>query len=332
MISSKDVAKLAGVSQATVSRVLNNAKSVKPETRKKVLQAMETLRYQPNLIARSLVTNSTKTIALISGTLKNGFFVETTDSIINLATKHGYKTMVYFEGEAKLKDIVNTVMGNKVDGILMSSILLDDPLFQEIEQSGIPYMFFNRRPRNGGNYVVLDNTRAGEMITKHLLDLGHERIAYITGEPTISTFLERETGFKKAMEEAGIEIDPQLVFVTNTTSAEVEKITWRLMNLDEPPTAIICATDTMALACMDTIMSMGLSIPDDVSLVGIDDIKISSHRAIQLTSIGHHKFKMGEIAAENLIEMIQQGERPKQLRQIVLQPELIVRKTTARRK
>ncbi|MCG5026942.1 LacI family transcriptional regulator, partial [Anoxybacillus flavithermus] len=121
MISSKDVAKLAGVSQATVSRVLNNAKSVKPETRKKVLQAMEILRYQPNLIARSLVTNSTKTIALISGTLKNGFFVETTDSIINLATKHGYKTMVYFEGEAKLKDIVDTVMGNKVDGILMSS-------------------------------------------------------------------------------------------------------------------------------------------------------------------------------------------------------------------
>jgi DNA-binding LacI/PurR family transcriptional regulator len=332
MISSKDVAKLAGVSQATVSRVLNNSKSVKAETRKKVLQAMEILRYQPNLIARSLVTNSTKTIALISGTLKNGFFVETTDSIINLAMKHGYKTMVYFEGEAKLKDIFDTVMGNKVDGILLSSIKLDDPLFAEIERSGIPYMLFNRRPRNGGNYVVMDNVMAGELITKHLLDLGHERIAYITGEPNVSTFLERITGFENAMREFGVEIDPQLMFITNPTPTEVEKITWKLMNLDEPPTAIICATDAMALVCMDTIMSMGLSIPDDVSLVGIDDIKISSHRAIQLTSIGHHKFMMGEIAAENLIEMIQQGGLPKNPRQIVLKPELIVRKTTARRK
>src|SRR5690606_20476144 len=105
-------------------------------------------------IARSLVTKSTKTIALISGSLTNGFFVETTDSIINFATRHGYNTMVFFEESTKSKDVFYTALGNKVDGILLSTIMIDDPLFEEIEKSGIPYMFFNRRPRSGGNYVV----------------------------------------------------------------------------------------------------------------------------------------------------------------------------------
>lgn len=206
MTSSKDVAKLAGVSQATVSRVMNNPESVKPATRSKVLRAMEQLHYKPNLIARSLITNSTRTIALISGSLDNGFFVETTDSIVRLATKHGYKTMVFFDDGSNSREIFDMVMGNKVDGILMSNITLDDPLFEEIESLGIPYMFFNRRPRNGGNYVVLHNEMAGEMITNHLLDLGHERIAYISGHIKHSTFYERKLGFEKAMRSANLQL------------------------------------------------------------------------------------------------------------------------------
>jgi DNA-binding LacI/PurR family transcriptional regulator len=332
MSSSKDVAKLAGVSQATVSRVMNNPESVKPSTRKKVLWAMEQLHYKPNLIARSLITNSTRTIALISGSLNNGFFVETTDSIVNLATRHGYKTMVFFEGSAQKREIFDVVMGNKVDGILMSNITLDDPLFEEIEKSGIPYMFFNRRPRNGGNYVVLDNLMAGWMITNHMLDLGHERIAYISGQMSLSTFYERKLGYEKAMQEANVEIDPELVFIIDPTAPEVEKTTWKLMQLKNPPTGIIYATDAMALIGMDTIMSLGMRIPEDVSIAGIDDIKISSHHAVQLTSVAHHKFLMGEIAAESLIKMIEEGDKMQTPHQIVLKPEIVVRRTTGRKK
>lgn len=333
MISSKDVAKMAGVSQSTVSRVLNNPESVKTDTRNRVLRVIEELSYQPNLIARSLVTKSTRTIALISGSLSNGFFVETTNSIVDLATNRGYKTMVYFEGAMALRDIFDSIRGNKVDGILLSSIKLDDPMFEEIERSQIPYMLFNRRPRTGGNYVVFDNYMAGRIIARHLLELGHKRIAYISGETNISTFFDRKIGFDKALNEAGISLEPNLFYEIDTSSAEVEKATLRLMHLSNAPTAILCATDAMALACMDALLAMGLRIPEDISLAGIDDISMASHHAVQLTSVGHHKFRIGEIAAENLIEMIEQGiakdDRP---RQIVLQPELVIRKTTGRQR
>ncbi|GAX89264.1 LacI family DNA-binding transcriptional regulator [Effusibacillus lacus] len=332
MVSSKDVAKMAGVSQSTVSRVLNNPASVKPVTRNKVLNAMKELSYHPNLIARSLVTNSTRTIALITGTLYNGFFVETTNSIINLATSRGFKTLVYFEGAMKLRDVFDSLRGQKVDGILLSSITLDDPMFEEIKRSQIPYMMFNRRPRDGGNYVVLDNLLAGEIITRHLLDLGHQRIAYISGETNVSTFFERKLGVQKALSEAGTSLQPELFHVIDTNPTDVEKVTLKLMHMSQPPTAILCATDAMAFACMDAILSLGLRIPDDVSLAGIDDISMASHHAIQLTSVGHHKFRMGEIAAENLIEMIEHGFSPDHPRQIVLQPELVIRKTTGRKK
>jgi DNA-binding LacI/PurR family transcriptional regulator len=332
MTSSKDVAKLAGVSQATVSRVMNNPESVKPATRNKVLWAMEQLNYKPNLIARSLITKSTRTIALISGSLNNGFFVETTDSIVNLATQRGYKTMVFFEGGAKMKEIFDIVLGHKVDGILMSNITLDDPLFEEIEKSGIPYIFFNRRPRQGGNYVVLDNLQAGRLIAKHFLDLGHKRIAYVSGPLNFSTFHERILGFEMEMREANVGIDPELVFVIDPTASNVERTTWNLLQLKHPPTGIIYATDAMALIGMDTILSMGYRIPEDISIAGIDDIKIASHHAVQLTTVAHHKFSMGVIAAESLMKMIEEGDKVSTPLQIVLKPEIVVRKTTGRLK
>jgi DNA-binding LacI/PurR family transcriptional regulator len=330
MVSSKDVAKLAGVSQATVSRVMNNPLSVKPVKRNKVLQAMEQLNYKPNLIARSLITNSTRTLALFSGTLNNGFFVETTDSIVSVCTKYGYHTMVFFEGEADKKEIVDSIIGSKVDGIIMSNITLDDPILEEIEESGIPYIFFNRRPRNRGNYVVLDNIMAGEMITNHFLELGHEKIAYISGPENISTFYERKVGYENALTSANMDINPELVQIINPVTTEVEKTTWKIMNMKNPPTGIIFATDAMALTGMDTIMSMGYRIPEDVSIAGIDDIKISSHQAIQLTSVAHHKFLIGEIATETLIKIIQEKDTLNNVNQIVLRPEIVIRKTTKR--
>jgi DNA-binding LacI/PurR family transcriptional regulator len=328
MVSSKDVARIAGVSQSTVSRVLNNPNTVKPKTRNIVLNAIQELRYQPNLIARSLVTNSTKTIALITGTLHNGFYVETTTSIVNLVTSRGYKTMVYFEEAMPLRDVVDSIRGHKLAGILMSSIKLKDPIFNEIEKSGIPYMLFNRRPESGGNYVVLDNSLAGEMITRHILDLGHKRIAYISGDIHVSTHHERKIGFERVMKEAGMNIESGMLQIIDTTPEDVEKITLKLMHLTHRPTAIICGSSAIAFSCMDTILSLGLRIPQDVSLAGMDNVGMASHHAIQLTTVGNAKFKMGEIAADNLIEMIEEGGPLNQPRKIILQPELNIRKTT----
>lgn len=331
MASSKDVAKLAGVSQATVSRVLNNSARVDPATRDKVLQAIEQLQYYPNLIARSLVTRSTRTIALISGTLKNGFFVETTDAIVQYATSHGYRTMVYFQ-EDKLEDVFDHVLGSKVSGLLLSSIQLDDPLYEKIMRSRIPCVFFNRKPREGGNYVIFDNKLAATLVANHLLELGHERIAYLSGNINVSTFHDRLRGFENALNRAQVKPDPDLIHVLNPQHPEeVEHTARKLMLMANPPTAIFCSTDMIALLCMDAIMAMGYRIPEDVSVAGIDNIRMASHQLIQLTSAGHAKFNLGQIAVEQLIEMIEQDRDQDHFRQIVLKPELFVRKTTARK-
>jgi DNA-binding LacI/PurR family transcriptional regulator len=331
MKSSKDVAKQAGVSQATVSRVLNNPDSVMPETRQKVLKAIEHLGYYPNLIARSLVTNSSRTIALISGSLKNGFFVETTDSIVRLAKSWGYKTIVYFE-EEKNRDLMDLIIGNKVDGILLSLIKLDDPVVEQLERTNIPCVFFNRKPRNGGNFVVLDNIMAAKLITRHLLDLGHRRIAYLSGETDVSTFSDRIIGFMEIMREANVEVKAELTHFMNTLNDDIERLTFQLLHMSEPPTAIICATDAMALTCMNAILSIGLRIPEDISLVGIDDISLASHHAIQLTTVGHQNLQMGEIAAKNLFEIMNEESSFEKLRQVTLKPELVIRKSTAQLK
>ncbi|MFD0715567.1 LacI family DNA-binding transcriptional regulator [Paenibacillus sp. GCM10027626] len=333
MVSSKDVAKKAGVSQPTVSRVLNNPDSVKAEKREKVLRAMEELGYYPNLIARSLVTNTTKTIALISGTLKNDFFVETTDSIIHTANQRGYKTIVYFEDENgdHVEDYWDSIMGYKVDGILLSLIRMDDPVLKKIENARIPSVFFNRKPQHNNHYVVLDNVLAARLLTKHLLELGHRKIAYLSGKTDYSTFYERKLGFETTMQEAQVQLIPELVHYIDITNDDIERVVLSLLGGKERPTAIICVTDAMALTCMNVILSAGLRIPEDISIAGMDDTHIASHQAIQLTTIGHHKFEMGKIATENLIELIEGANDTGSLRQVILKPELIVRKTTAER-
>jgi len=328
MVTSTDVARRAGVSQATVSRVLNNPNSVKPGTREKVLRVMEEMNYKPNLIARSLVMNHTKTIALLSGTLKNGFFVETIDSMVNLATSRGYKTLVFFEGEKEITDLLDTIRGNKVDGILLSSMKYDDPLFEELESWGIPFIQMSRRHRKGGNYVVLDNILATCMLTKHILELGHRRLAFIVGSTNASTFLERKIGFEKALQDAGVKDLKDLIYPIKPITSEVAKTIRKLMNLPEPPTAIICSSDAMALAAMDTLLSMGIKVPEEVNLAGMDNIEITSHQAIQLTTIGHQMNSMGELAVDCLIDLIEEkAEAPLQR---VLMPELIIRKTTTK--
>jgi DNA-binding LacI/PurR family transcriptional regulator len=330
MASSKDVAREAGVSQATVSRVLNNPGSVRLDRREKVLDAIQKLNYQPNLIARSLVTNQTRTIAFISGSMRNNFFIDTMDSVINLAHEHGYRTMVFFDGNDSLRNIWNTIKGHQVDGVILSLIKLDDDIVKEIIHSNIPHMFLSRRPREGGHYVEIDNRLAGELIASHIIELGHRRIAVLSGELCYSTFLGRKEGIDQAFNQAGLTLNDELVHYMNTASLmDIEKVIRKMFHSHEPPTAIICTSDAMAFACMDILLGMGLSVPGDVSITGIDDSKLSAHQSFRLTTVGHKLFEMGEIAVEHVLEMIEHKELDKK-RQMVLRPELVIRKTTAK--
>jgi LacI family transcriptional regulator len=152
----------------------------------------------------------------------------------------------------------------------------------------------------------------------------------LSGELEYSTFLGRKEGVDKVMAEAGLPLADGLVHYINTASLnEIEKVVWKMMHLNEPPTAIICTSDAMAIACIDVLLGMGLTVPGDVSISGIDDSKLSAHQSFRLTTVGHKVFEIGEIAVENLLEMIENKEADTS-RQITFRPELIIRQTTAR--
>jgi len=330
MISSRDVAREANVSQATVSRVLNNPDSVKLEKRKKVLETIQRLNYHPNLIARSLVTNSTKTIALISGSILNNFFADAMVAIVNNANHKGYRTMISLDGDTNLLDTLNKVWGQNVDGILLSLIQMDDPLVEQIVNSDIPHMFFNRYPRKKGNYVAIDNRLAADLVTRHMIELGHRRIAYLSGETRYSTFYEREFGYRQVMEEHGLPIEKSYFQqVVSTDASTISTAVRNLMKRTPAPTAIVCSSDAIAVACMDSLIEMGIRIPGDVSLSGIDNIRLASHHAINLTTAGDEAFRLGEIAVQRLMEMIENPELRKQPCRIIVPPKLVVRSTTA---
>lgn len=329
MVSSREVAKKAGVSQATVSRVINGAPNVRPETREKVKRVMKELGYRPNTIARSLVMNKTKTIALVTGNLNNPYYSETTTAIINLANKKGYKVIVYIESDENRQETYELALSQRVDGIVLSSMNLDDPFYDSIVQSGIPFNVFNRKHSKSENFVVLNNRRGGKTAMEHLVQLGHRNIGIIMGPEKYSTFAERMVGCFDVLQEYDITLDESHVKNIEVTKEEIESTVIDLISSNNRPTAIVCGTDHIALIVMDVILSMGLKIPEDISIIGFDDIAIAKHQSIQLTTVAHNVQRMAELAVHYLIKNIE-GTLTEQEHRIILEPYLIVRKTTAK--
>ncbi|CAM3849139.1 LacI family DNA-binding transcriptional regulator [Alkalicoccus chagannorensis] len=328
MVSSRDVAKHAGVSQSTVSRVLNDPSKVNDQIVKKVQEAIKALNYRPNSVARSLVSNRTRTIALISGPLHNPFFVETTTSIVNYAESKGYRTMVFFENTGENKPIYEEVLSERVDGILLSSIFRDDPIFDDLQNLDIPVIMYNRRHNKGGNFVEIDNMQSGRLAASHLLGLGHQHICVVGGPDHTSTFYGRKQGFLEEYKTlTGTEVPPSFIKDTNTTEGAVHESIVEVMSCTPPPSAIFAATDAIAIYVMDKLQQMGFHVPEDVSVCGMDNVTLAKHQSFQLTSIGHKGPKnLGLISAEYLIEMM---ENPSEQQvQITLEPVLYDRKTT----
>ncbi|WP_339263060.1 LacI family DNA-binding transcriptional regulator [Lysinibacillus sp. FSL K6-3209] len=306
LVSSKDVAKYAGVSQTTVSRVLNTPELVKPKTLKKVMEAIEQLNYVPNDIARSLVQQKTGIITLISGPLHNPFFVDTTTEIVNYANARGYKVNVYFGTEDNLATIYNSVLETKVDAIILSSIRYKDPLFYKLEKLEIPFIMFNRKHQENRHFVEIDNIEAGYLATNHLLTLGHTDLCWIGGPHEMSTFLGRYEGFKKALVEAGIAINTVPTFFTNTSKGDIKRVFEELLVLSPRPTAICAATDAIAIEILNQCLEQGLDIPNDFNVIGIDNVELSKHQSISLTTVGIKSEKnLGFLAIEKLFDVME---------------------------
>lgn len=335
MVSSKDVAKYAGVSQTTVSRVLNTPEQVTRETLEKVNRAMKELGYRPNSIARSLVKKKTNSIALLSGPLHNPFFVDTTMSIINYAKKQGFNVNVHFENYSDHMSVYQDIFKHQADGIILSSILYEDPIYDQLRQLNVPFIMFNRKHKENGNFIEMDNIKAGRLATEHLWELNHRNIAWLGGPLDMSTFLGRYEGFRQVLEERGLAVNYENVIISDTGKASVYEKTKELMSRKNKPSAVFAATDSIAIYMMDFLLENGYKIPEDISIVSADNMEWSRHQAFQLTTIGTVEEKnLGEIAIGHLIELIHQKEsgEGELVIQKTLEPRLFRRHTTKQKK
>jgi DNA-binding LacI/PurR family transcriptional regulator len=330
MVSSKDVAKFAGVSQSTVSRVLNTPETVKKNTRDKVLNAMREMNYRPNSVARSLVNKRTKAIALLSGPLHNPFFTDTTTSIVNYAKDKGYNVNVHFENFSDNMEVYQDVFKNKVDGIILSTILFDDPIYEQLNSLNIPFVMFNRKHKDKGHFVEMDNVQAGRLATEHLIDLNHRNIVWVGGPQNMTTFSGRYQGFEQVMIEHNLPYGNQNIVITDTSKKEIFRVIESIMSRKDRPTAIFASTDSIAIFILDYLIQKGYQIPDDISVIGVDNVDISSHHSFQLSTIGvKTQQNIGRIAIEDLINLIE-DENPSQGNYIqrTFETKLIVRRTT----
>jgi len=304
--SSKDVAKYAGVSQTTVSRVLNNPELVKKPTLEKVQKAIKELNYIPNAQARSLVQKRTGTIALLSGPLHNPFFVDTTSAIVKYANEKGYRVNVQFVNDLNLSEAYSNAFELKVDGIILSCILYDDPIFDTLKQLDIPFITYNRKHKSNEFFVEIDNFNAGYLSATHMIELGHQKIAWVGGPLTISTFNNRFEGFLEALNHSGLSPSSDFIVHTDTTKQEITNAFKQLMQREDRPTAICAATDSLAINLIDIAKQENISVPHDISIMGIDNVELSQHGLINLTTVGSITgVNLGYLAINKLIELIE---------------------------
>ena len=326
-----DVARRARVSPATVSRVLNRYPHVRPQVRARVEQAIQALGYRPDQVARSLAKRETQTLGLVVADITNPFYAETARAIVETVHAHGYNVILCnTDNQPRLQEeYVEVLRQRRVDGIIFGSVFLDDPVVEALVTAGYPCLMYNRRLRSRrGNYIVLDNLRASRELTRHLLQLGHRRIGFVSGLRNISTALDRMQGYRAALRAAGLSVDARLTRPGAFQAGMAQRAAQELLRLPARPTAIVAGNDLMALGVIQAAGDLGLGIPDDLAVVGFDDIEIAGHRRIQLTTMAQQKAEMGRLAALGLLEIIREpGRYAASPLQQVLAPDLVVRRT-----
>lgn len=295
-----DVAREAGVSMATVSRVVNGNPNVKPLTRKKVLAAIERLGYRPNAVARGLASKKTTTVGVIIPDVSSLFFSELARGIEDIATMYKYNIILCNSDQRMEKELqlINTLLEKQVDGLLFMGAEIKEDHLQALTSSSVPTVLAATRDAdNVLPSVSIDHFQAGYDATQALLDRGHKRVAMITGplnDPLSG--LMRFEGYKKALVDAGIGLQEELVASGNFFYESGLTLTQQFLQLPEPPTAIFAANDEMAIGAIHAIQDSGLNVPGDIEVIGHDNIRLVEMVRPRLTSVVQPMYDIGAVA------------------------------------
>ena len=333
----EDIARQAGVSRSTVSRVVNGSPNVSADVRKRVLKVIQSTGYHPNATARSLASKRSWMIGLVlprsvSSFFLDPYFPQLTQGIAYGCNNHNYTLSLFLVGNKEDEEKIMPRISRRglLDGILIQTTQNEDKLIGHLVNSSMPSVILGR-PFNieGASYIDVDNVSAGAIATKHLIQLGYRRIAAITGPNHNTTAFDRFEGYSKAMKAANRPLDETLIssgddFSETSGYAAMKKL------LKASPDAVFAAADMMAIGAMRAIHEAGLRVPEDIAMVGFDDIPMSAQPNISLTTIHQPITSFGVKAVELLIDLIENGNKP--ARKLILGTELIVRDSCGAKK
>ncbi len=334
MATMKDVAALADVSITTVSHVINETRFVSDELRTRVLEAMEELRYRPNMLARSLRLGETRTIGLIVPDNANPFFAQVARVVEDAGFDAGYSVILCnCDGKVeKERAYVGVLSAKQVDGIIFMATGGEVEIVDLLREIGIPLVMADRRLDNADvDIVLVDNFRGGYEATKYLVSLGHRRIGCITGPSDATPSAERVQGYRRGLEEAGIPVDESLIVRGDFQYRGGEEGIERLLALEEAPTAVFACNDLMAMGVMTALRKSGLRVPGDVSVIGFDDIPEACVTVPPLATVAQPIDQIGRVATEMLLERIASKESPGS-RTMVLDVEVVKRESCGPRR
>jgi len=312
MANIKDVADLAGVSITTVSHVINKTRFVSDELIERVNKAMEVLDYHPNTLARSLRSGQTKTIGLVIPDISNQFFAEVSRKIEDKGFEYGYSVFLCNtdDDSSKEKSYIDVLLANQVDGIVFISAGEVSNNLKKVLDSDVPIVIADRDIEEiQSDIVLLDNFHGGYEATKYLIGLGHKRIGCITGPSPVTPSALRLQGFKTAMHESGLKFDPLLITQGDFRYQSGEVAMLDLLSNPQRPTAVFVFNDMMALGAIRAVYNRGLKVPDDLSLIGFDDIPLSRALYPTLTTMAQPILEMANLVVDLLIEKIRMHER-----------------------
>ncbi len=330
MATIKDVAKLAGVSTTTVSHVINKTRFVAEDTTKAVWDAVQQLNYSPSAVARSLKINTTKSIGMIITTSQAPFFAEIVLAVEEYCYRQGYSLFLcntQNEPE-KIQNHLDMLVKKRVDGVLVMCSEYTRDSLELFNGTNVPMVVMDWGVQDNKSDKIVDNSfQGGYLAGKHLIENGHSKIGVIAGNLEKTIACERFKGFKKALEEAELSIPSEWIMDGDfEPEAGFENMN-NFLRLDQLPTAIFCFSDTIALGAISALSERGLKVPEDMSIIGYDNIHESRFYAPPLTTIHQSKFRLGIAAIEVLLERINNNEKAHEPKVLEFYPELVIRKS-----
>ncbi len=327
MITIKDIAERAGVSYATVSRALNSRADVSPETRSRILELAKELGYQPNAIARSLVKRKSEMVALIVPDVSNPFFSDITMSVNEAAEEAGYTVVVCNTGwdEKKEADKLRIMQEQRVDGIICKPV--NELSEERLKEINVPIVLFWHAQPDDISYIEVDHEAGGKLAVRHLIERGYKKIAYLGGKLTSQSNQIRMDAYKRSLIEGGLEVREEWINNGGFSMESGYQRIGSMFRLSNPPDAVFCGNDIIALGVLQYARDHGLNVPRDFGIIGFDDISYASLPQVRLSTISQPRDKLGRQAFEALLtEMDVYPNHAAQ--KILVEPELVVRGTT----